>query len=96
MRNALTESIVRFALLEWLQSAAVNPLGEKLPMFVIGKAKNPRCFKNVKALPVGIEARRRAGRMALCSRSGSENLTIKLLLEEDTLFFWLTFVQHIL
>ena len=27
--------------------AAANVMGDKLPMFVIGKAKNPRCFKNV-------------------------------------------------
>lgn len=25
---------------------------EKLPLFVIGKSKNPRCFKNIKSLPV--------------------------------------------
>nr|XP_047142814.1 tigger transposable element-derived protein 4-like [Hydra vulgaris] len=25
--------------------------GEKLPMFVIGKSKNPRCFKHIKQLP---------------------------------------------
>ena len=31
--------------------AAVNAMGDKLPMFVIGKAKNPRCLKNVKFLP---------------------------------------------
>ena len=31
--------------------AAANATGDKLPMFVIGKAKNPRCFKNVKFLP---------------------------------------------
>ena len=31
--------------------AAANAIGNKLPMFVIGKAKNPRCFKNVKLLP---------------------------------------------
>ena len=30
---------------------ATNAIGDKLPMFVIGKAKNPRCFKNVKFLP---------------------------------------------
>ena len=30
--------------------AAVNATGEKLPMFVIGKAAKPRCFKNVKNL----------------------------------------------
>ena len=31
--------------------AVANGMGDKLPMFVIGKAKNPRCFKNVKFLP---------------------------------------------
>ena len=31
--------------------ATANAMGDKLPMFVIGKAKNPRCFKNVKFLP---------------------------------------------
>ena len=28
-----------------------NAMGNKLPMFVIGKVKNPRCFKYVKFLP---------------------------------------------
>ena len=31
--------------------AAANAVGDKLPMFNIGKANNPRCFKNVKFLP---------------------------------------------
>ena len=31
--------------------AAANAVGEKLPMFVIGKSKSPRCFKNIKHLP---------------------------------------------
>ena len=31
--------------------AAANAIGKKLPMFVIGKAKSPRCFKRVKHLP---------------------------------------------
>ena len=31
--------------------AAANAMGDKLPMFVIGKAKNPLCLKNVKFLP---------------------------------------------
>ena len=31
--------------------AAANAVSSKLPMFVIGKAKNPRCFKNIKKLP---------------------------------------------
>ena len=31
--------------------AAANGVGNKLPIFVIGKAKNPMCFKNIKKLP---------------------------------------------
>ena len=31
--------------------AAVNAFGERLPMFVIGKSHNPKCFKGVKHLP---------------------------------------------
>ena len=31
--------------------AAANAAGDKLPMFNIGKANNPRWFKNVKFLP---------------------------------------------
>lgn len=33
---------------------------EKLPLLVIGKSKNPRCFKNVKKLPVQYEANKKA------------------------------------
>ena len=31
--------------------AAGNAKGERLPMFAIGNAKNPRCFKGVKSIP---------------------------------------------
>ena len=31
--------------------AASNALGEKIPMFVIGKSASPRCFKHVRNLP---------------------------------------------
>ena len=30
--------------------AVSNAIGNKQPMFVVGKAKNPRCFKNIKKL----------------------------------------------
>ncbi|XP_060577389.1 tigger transposable element-derived protein 4-like [Ruditapes philippinarum] len=33
---------------------------DKLKLLIIGKFKNPRCFKNVKSLPVDYEANRRA------------------------------------
>ena len=31
--------------------AAANAMGDKIPMFVTGKSKSPRCFKEVKHLP---------------------------------------------
>ena len=31
--------------------AAARATGEKLPMFVVGKSKTPRCFENIKQLP---------------------------------------------
>ena len=33
---------------------------DKLPILVIGKAVNPRCFKNVKSLPVQYNANMKA------------------------------------
>ena len=46
---------------------------DKLLMFVIGKARKPCCFKNVKFYLVGIDIKRRAGWMGSCSKSGYEN-----------------------
>lgn len=40
--------------------AAANAVGDKLPMFVIGKAKNPRCFKNIKKLPCRYRAQKKS------------------------------------
>ena len=34
----------------WTGMAAASGTGEKLEMFVIGKSKKPRCFKNVKQI----------------------------------------------
>ena len=31
--------------------AAASATGQKLPIFVVGKSKAPRCFKNIKQLP---------------------------------------------
>ena len=31
--------------------AAANAVGDKIPMFVIGKSQNPRCFKSAEFLP---------------------------------------------
>ena len=40
--------------------AAANAVGNKLPTFVIGKAKNPRCFKNIKKLPCRYRSQRKS------------------------------------
>ena len=39
--------------------AAGNAAGEKLPMFVIGKAEKPRCFKGVTSLPCQYKPQRK-------------------------------------
>ena len=40
--------------------AAANAFGSKLPMFVVGKAKKPRCFKNIKTLPCRYRAQKKS------------------------------------
>ena len=40
--------------------AAASAVGEKLPMFVIWKSKNPRCFKNVKHLPCECKSQKKS------------------------------------
>ena len=40
--------------------AAANTIGNKLSTFVIGKAKNPRCFKNIKKLPCRYRSQRKS------------------------------------
>ena len=40
--------------------AAGNAFGERLPMFVIGKSKTPRCFKGVKHIPCRYRAQKKS------------------------------------
>ena len=40
--------------------AAAIAAGSNLPMFVIGKAKKPRCFKNIKTLPCKYRAQKKS------------------------------------
>ena len=74
--------------------AARNPMGNKLPMFVIGKAKNPRCFKNVKFLPCCYRNQWNSW-MGNCLKSGSESWTGSLLWKEEILLLWYTIAQLI-
>ena len=40
--------------------AAANMIGEKLPMFVIGKSQKPRFFKHIKSLPCRYRAQKKS------------------------------------
>ena len=40
--------------------AAANAVGNKLPAFIIGKAKNPSSFKNIKKLPCRYRSQRKS------------------------------------
>ena len=40
--------------------AASNMIGEKLPMFVIGKSQKPCCFKHIKSLPCRYHAQKKS------------------------------------
>jgi len=40
--------------------ATGSATGEKLPMFIIGKSKKPRCFKNVKHLPCEYKSKKKS------------------------------------
>ena len=55
--------------------AAGNAIGEKLPMFVIGKPKTPCCFKRIKKLPCKYKwQRKRVGWTVKHLKNGCTNL----------------------
>ena len=58
--------------------AVANAVGNKLAMFVTGKAKKPRCFKNVKFFPVVTEINEK-----YCLKSGSKIWTRNLFLKQE-------------
>ena len=37
-----------------------NAIGEKLPMFAIGKSKTPRCFKQTKSIPCKYKSQKKS------------------------------------
>ena len=55
--------------------ATGNAKGERLPMFVIGKSKNPRCFKGLKEFFVVTELNKRVGCCPSYLKSGLRNST---------------------
>ena len=69
---------------------AANAVGEKLPLFVIGKSKKPRCFKHIKHLPCRYRSQK---------KSWNKNWFVKLIdalpKSDEKLFYWLITVQPI-
>ena len=50
--------------------AGANAVGNKLPMFVIGKVKNPSVLKTLRNLPVDIDHKERAGWIVFYLKNG--------------------------
>ena len=69
--------------------AAGNAIGEKLPMFVIGKSKNPRCFKHIKNLPCKYKSQKKS------LKNGCANLTEHFEWKEEKLHYLLITVLYI-
>lgn len=56
--------------------------GEKLPLFVIGKYANPRCFKGVKKLPVSYDSNTKAWMTSVLFEKWLRNLEFRMRKEE--------------
>ena len=61
--------------------AAANAVGDKLPMFVIGKSKNPRCFKSVRSLPCQYRSQRKSWMDSALFEESARELDWKFLRE---------------
>ena len=75
--------------------AAASAIEEKLPMFVIWKSKNPRCFKNVKHLPCEYKSQKKSWMIVRSLKSGSVNSTESFVQMIEKLLLSLTIVQPI-
>ena len=73
--------------------AATNALGEKLPMFVIGKSAKPQHFSGVRNIPCRYRAQKKAGWIASFLRGGLENWTASLKKKAEKLCLLWTTVQ---
>ena len=72
---------------------AANALGEKPPMFVIGKSAKPRCFSGVPNIPCRYRAHKKAGWIASFLRSGLKSWTASLKEKAEKLRLLWTTVQ---
>ena len=67
--------------------AAASATGEKLPMFVIGKSKKPRCFSGVKSLPCRYRAQGKGWMDSFLFEEWVEELNKRFVLEDHNVSF---------
>ena len=72
-KSALEEDVERVTVL-----VTASMTGEKLPLFVIGKYANPRCFKGVKKLPVSYDSNTKAWMTSVLFEKWLRNLDFRM------------------
>ena len=75
--------------------AAASATRKKLPMFIIDKSKNPRCFKNVNYLPCEYVVQKKNWINNQTSKAGSVNLIWNSAWIKEKLLLSLTIAQGI-
>ena len=77
------------------EMAAASAVGDKLPMFVMWKSKNPHCFKNVKHLPCEYKSPKKSWMNSDIFEEWSINSTERFVQMIEILLLSLTIVQPI-
>ena len=75
--------------------AAANTAGEKLSMFVIGKSKSPRCFKNIKHLPCRYRSQNKSWMDSILFEEWVREIDRRFTAEGKKLLKWLIIVRPI-
>ena len=70
--------------------AVTSAAGERLEMFVIGKFKKPRCFKNIKQLPCRYRTQKKSWITGVLFEELVRNSTHLFEIKAERLPFWLT------
>ena len=85
--------VVNTAKLRLTGLVAANAVEEKLPLFVIGKSKKPRCFKHIKHLPCRYRSQKKSWMDSILFEEGFMKLTDALSKKNKKMFCWLIIVQ---
>ena len=85
--------VVNTAKLRLTGLVAANAVEEKLPLFVIGKSKKPRCFKHIKHLPCRYRSQKKSWMAAFCLRNGFVRLIDAFPKKDEKLLYWLVIDQ---